>query len=386
MYGVSPPDNPQVKEVRCIVMPPQWGNHATVHLPSNLPEHELLRELEPLGWLHTQPNELPQMSPGDVVAHAKMLEAFRWGEGEGAGAARGGGGGARDAGGCRDRLGQGWARAPPRRQPRPRPAPNPSRAQPPQPRHPRRSWDGERCIAVTCSFTPGSCSLTAYKLTPGGYEWGRANRDSSANPRDFSPNHYEKVQLLLSDRFMGFYMTPDAGSWNYNFMGVKHSPSMRYGLKLANPKEFYNEVRGGAEAPEGGRGVGAFCDPKAARRPRAAPSRPAPARPPHPPASPASPPHRLPYPPPPGPPPDPLPGVCHPRGRRRRGGRGEPLQLRRRPRRARPRPAQPCAGCGGALHRPLRRGAAARRARAAGRGTPRGGRPRAPNVYPLAPD
>jgi pre-mRNA-processing factor 8 len=77
MYGVSPPDNPQVKEVRCIVMPPQWGNHATVHLPSNLPEHELLRELEPLGWLHTQPNELPQMSPGDVVAHAKMLEAFR---------------------------------------------------------------------------------------------------------------------------------------------------------------------------------------------------------------------------------------------------------------------------------------------------------------------
>ena len=27
MYGVSPPDNPQVKEIRCIVMPPQWGNH-----------------------------------------------------------------------------------------------------------------------------------------------------------------------------------------------------------------------------------------------------------------------------------------------------------------------------------------------------------------------
>jgi pre-mRNA-processing factor 8 len=65
---------------------------------------------------------------------------------------------------------------------------------------------------VTCSFTPGSCSLTAYKLTPGGYEWGRANRDAGANPRDFSPNHYEKVQLLLSDRFMGFYMVGgDAG-------------------------------------------------------------------------------------------------------------------------------------------------------------------------------
>lgn len=30
-----------------------------------------------------------------------------------------------------------------------------------------KSWDGERCILITCSFTPGSVSLTAYKLTPG---------------------------------------------------------------------------------------------------------------------------------------------------------------------------------------------------------------------------
>jgi len=63
LYGVSPPDNPQVKEVRAIVMAPQWGNHQQVNLPSSLPDHELLRDLEPLGWLHTQPNESPQMSP-----------------------------------------------------------------------------------------------------------------------------------------------------------------------------------------------------------------------------------------------------------------------------------------------------------------------------------
>lgn len=37
-------------------------------------------------------------------------------------------------------------------------------------------------------------------------------------------------------------MVPDTASWNYNFMGVKHSPSMRYGLKLANPREFYADV------------------------------------------------------------------------------------------------------------------------------------------------
>jgi len=63
MYGISPPDNPQVKEIRCIVMPPQWGTHQQVHLPSALPEHDFLNDLEPLGWMHTQPNELPQLSP-----------------------------------------------------------------------------------------------------------------------------------------------------------------------------------------------------------------------------------------------------------------------------------------------------------------------------------
>eukprot|EP00199_Chlamydomonas_sp_CCMP681_P000039 CAMPEP_0119105026 /NCGR_PEP_ID=MMETSP1180-20130426/3084_1 /TAXON_ID=3052 ORGANISM="Chlamydomonas cf sp, Strain CCMP681" /NCGR_SAMPLE_ID=MMETSP1180 /ASSEMBLY_ACC=CAM_ASM_000741 /LENGTH=1353 /DNA_ID=CAMNT_0007089951 /DNA_START=3 /DNA_END=4064 /DNA_ORIENTATION=+ len=181
MYGTSPPDNPQVKEIRCIVMPPQWGNHQIVHMPDTLPEHDYIKDLEPLGWLHTQPNELPQMAPQDVTSHAKALEKHK-------------------------------------------------------------AWDGERCIVVTCSFTPGSCSLTGYKLTPSGYEWGRSNKDTSANPQGYSPGHYEKVQLLLSDRFMGFYMTPDAGSWNYNFMGVKHSSSMKYGLRLANPKEFYHEV------------------------------------------------------------------------------------------------------------------------------------------------
>ena len=90
LYGLSPADNPQVrvqahiteiefrrlsksvtqlcfrlqvKEIRCIVLPPQWGTHQTVHLPSMLPQHEYLNDLEPLGWIHTQPNEQPQLSP-----------------------------------------------------------------------------------------------------------------------------------------------------------------------------------------------------------------------------------------------------------------------------------------------------------------------------------
>lgn len=181
LYGVSPPDNPQVKEIRCIVMVPQWGTHQTVHLPGQLPQHEYLKEMEPLGWIHTQPNESPQLSPQDVTTHAKIM------------------------------------------------ADNPS-------------WDGEKTIIITCSFTPGSCTLTAYKLTPSGYEWGRQNTDKGNNPKGYLPSHYERVQMLLSDRFLGFFMVPAQSSWNYNFMGVRHDPNMKYELQLANPKEFYHEV------------------------------------------------------------------------------------------------------------------------------------------------
>ena len=74
-------------------------------------------------------------------------------------------------------------------------------------------------LLTPSSFTPGSCSLTAYKLTPSGYEWGRNNRDTGNNPHGYLPSHYEKVQMLLSDRFLGFFMVPAQGPWNYNFMG-----------------------------------------------------------------------------------------------------------------------------------------------------------------------
>jgi len=178
LYGLSPPDNPQVKEIRCIVMPPQWGNHQMVQLPNQLPEHEYLKDLEPLGWMHTQPNELPQLAPQDVITHSRFLAD-------------------------------------------------------------NKTWDPEKSIVITCSFTPGSCSLTAYKLSPTGFEWGRNNREQANNYQGYMPNFYEKVQMLLSDMFLGFYMIPDVG-WNFNFTGVKHSPGMKYGICLANPKEFYH--------------------------------------------------------------------------------------------------------------------------------------------------
>jgi pre-mRNA-processing factor 8 len=108
--------------------------------------------------MHTQPNELPQLSPQDVTMHSKIIH--------------------------------------------------------------QNQWDGERSVIITCSFTPGSVSLTAYRLTPSGYEWGRNNTDKGNNPKGYLPSHYEKVQMLLSDRFLGYFMVPSSAVWNYNFMGI----------------------------------------------------------------------------------------------------------------------------------------------------------------------
>eukprot|EP01124_Arcella_intermedia_P026086 TRINITY_DN4820_c0_g2_i1.p1 TRINITY_DN4820_c0_g2~~TRINITY_DN4820_c0_g2_i1.p1 ORF type:complete len:2327 (+),score=466.67 TRINITY_DN4820_c0_g2_i1:202-7182(+) len=181
MYGISPAGNPMVKEIRCIVMVPQWGSYTFVKLPNQLPEHEYIKDLEPLGWLHTQPSELPQLHPQDVIMHAKLLAD-------------------------------------------------------------NSTWDGTKTVVITSSFTPGSCSLSAYKLTPEGYKWGRTNRDrEQTQHQGYLPSFYEKVPLILSDRFLGFFMVPDQGSWNYNFNGVKHYPTMKYGTMLGVPKEYYHE-------------------------------------------------------------------------------------------------------------------------------------------------
>jgi pre-mRNA-processing factor 8 len=180
MYGVSPPDNEQVKEIRALVIVPQVGSHQGVTLPHFLPDHEYLEDLEPLGWLHTQPNETPQLPPNDVILHSRIVSD-------------------------------------------------------------NKSWDIEKTIIITCSFTPGSCSLTAYKLTSVGVSWGAGNKEGETG-QGYSPTHYEKVQMLLSDRFLGFFMVPQDDRWNYNFMGVSHSTGMKYKLKLANPKDFYAEI------------------------------------------------------------------------------------------------------------------------------------------------
>lgn len=183
LYGSSPPDNEQVKEVRTIVMIPQVGNTRDVQLPHQLPQHEYLNGLEPLGIIHTiSGNEPPYMTAMDVTQHARLMND-----------------------------------------------------------HP--SWD-KKTVTMTVSFTPGSVSLAAWGLTPQGYKWGAENKDTTSDqPQGFSTSMGEKCQLLLSDRLRGYFLVPDDNVWNYSFMGssfggVEKRPIY---VKMDTPLRFYDD-------------------------------------------------------------------------------------------------------------------------------------------------
>mmetsp|Transcript_37703 Transcript_37703/g.33724 ORF Transcript_37703/g.33724 Transcript_37703/m.33724 type:complete len:184 (+) Transcript_37703:4119-4670(+) len=152
-----------------------------VNLPNMMPEHQYLKHLEPLGWIHSQSSENFQLSPQDITQHAKFIGK-------------------------------------------------------------ESSWTAERCIVITTSFTPGSVSLSAYKINQQGYEWGKNNKDTSPNPPGYNDSLYEKVQLILVDSFMGFFMVPDNKMWNYTFTGLGLEPNLKYSLVLDNPKEFYADI------------------------------------------------------------------------------------------------------------------------------------------------
>ncbi|KAJ5552368.1 hypothetical protein N7494_001746 [Penicillium frequentans] len=183
IYGSSPADNDQVKEVRTIVMVPQVGNTRDVQLPHELPQHDYLNGLEPLGIIHTvSGNEPPYMSAADVTQHARLMNS-----------------------------------------------------------HP--SWD-KRTVTMTVSFTPGSVSLAAWGLTPQGYKWGAENKDmTSDQPQGFSTDMGTKCQLLLSDRVRGYFLVPEDNLWNYSFMGSSFGSVEKRPIyvKIDTPLRFYDD-------------------------------------------------------------------------------------------------------------------------------------------------
>ncbi|CDK28553.1 unnamed protein product [Kuraishia capsulata CBS 1993] len=185
LYGRSPADNQQVKEVRCIVIVPQLGDVHKVSLPHKLPDSKYLKGLEPLGWIHTSPVESAASvsESTEAVTLANLVEN-------------------------NDSLNSG-------------------------------------SISLNVAFTPGSITLSASTLTEDGLKWGMENYTKVVSELEIpSYNSQLKNQatVLLTDRVKGFFLVPDTDLWNYSFIPNAWNEEMEYSLKLDNPLPFYDEL------------------------------------------------------------------------------------------------------------------------------------------------
>lgn len=94
------------------------------------------------------------------------------------------------------------------------------------------SWDAG-AVLCTCTFVRGTCAFVAYRLSLDTL----INKDTPNTAAAFTP-----VQVLVSDKYKGFFLVPGDGAWNYNFMGAKHSLHMQYQLQVEVPRPFYDHV------------------------------------------------------------------------------------------------------------------------------------------------
>ena len=128
MYGVTPDDNSRVVEVKAIAVPPQRASQRSVELTDELPKHELLDGMKLVGLAITQSQESQQLAPNEAIMYARLMA-----------------------------------------------------------KHPE--LDGSS-ILLTVAFTPGSLSLSAYCLTPRGFEFARqADPNSPNGKRTILPPH-----------------------------------------------------------------------------------------------------------------------------------------------------------------------------------------------------
>ncbi|GAV48190.1 hypothetical protein ZYGR_0I04870 [Zygosaccharomyces rouxii] len=180
LYGSSPADHPNIKEIKTIALIPQLGNSKAVQLGKipNGDTNPQLDGLELLGWIHTQTEDIKFMTAFDVATHADLFSSVK-----------------------------------------------------------------REAIDLTVCLAQGSVSLAAYNLTDEGYSWGIQNKDVvTTTPEEFDPSYSEHAQLLLSERIMGNFLVPSTDVWNFTFSGATFDPSLDYELKVGIPLEFYNEM------------------------------------------------------------------------------------------------------------------------------------------------
>ncbi|SCZ95974.1 BZ3500_MvSof-1268-A1-R1_Chr8-1g09920 [Microbotryum saponariae] len=181
LYGIVAPDNTRVVEVKAVVIVPQRASQRSVELAADLPSHPLLADMKIVGIISTQAQETQSLTPSDACLYAKLMAQHA-------------------------------------------------------------EIDGSSMM-LTVAFTPGSLSMSAYALTPKGFEWGRT-ADPNA-PAGYNPaSMCDRAQLLLSDRILGSVFAPVGDVWNYSVgLGASFTPTMPYSISLVGrPSAYWDPI------------------------------------------------------------------------------------------------------------------------------------------------
>ncbi len=107
-------------------------------------------------------------------------------------------------------------------------------------------WDPDVAIVMTCALTPASSTISVWKPTVEGLQWGAKNsKNLSSRPSlvdGFGGHLFQKQAVYVSGNLQGFFMVPeDQRSWNFNFRGIEHHATLMYGVEPGLPLPFYDE-------------------------------------------------------------------------------------------------------------------------------------------------
>ena len=183
LFGVPLAEDPTVKEVRAILMPPQSGKSAAVSIPTSVPQHDALQSggFMALGWIRTQPDSkqgAAVLNSCDVATQGRLL------------------------------------------------ADNPS-------------LSADSFYSVLCSVAPTQCRVRGFACTDDGIQWALDHRDDAEHePQPLAASLTRPCTLLVSDRVNGFFLVPSQGSWNYAFRGLQWQDA--YYAKVDVPNEFFH--------------------------------------------------------------------------------------------------------------------------------------------------
>jgi pre-mRNA-processing factor 8 len=168
-------------EVHAILVPPQSGSYERVDFAVQLPDHTSLRDLRPIGWIHTTALDESLMTPIDGITATVLCQANE------------------------DKI-------------------NPM-----------------EFASVVLSYPPGACSIRGFRLNPTGLEWGTAHAETRDRPIGFQDDFFFALPLIITEVYNGWFLIPSTVDWNLNFQSMKLTDIDAYEVDLGKPLRFYDQ-------------------------------------------------------------------------------------------------------------------------------------------------